>query len=70
MFARIFEHDEHTRRYSIRREQAGGWKVTTEHDGRLRRDTSYSDWHRVERARLQMDLEIAALREAGWHERN
>lgn len=70
MFARILEHDEHTRRYLIRHEDAGGWKVTTEHDGRLRLDASYQDWHRVERARLRMDLEIAALEASGWHERN
>ncbi|MDE3155989.1 MAG: hypothetical protein KGN76_12845 [Acidobacteriota bacterium] len=70
MFARTLEHNDHVRRYAIRHEENGGWQITTEQDGRVRRHASYTDWHRVEQARLMIDIEIASLEEAGWRERN
>ena len=70
MFARTLERNDHVRRYAIRHEEAGGWQITTEQDGLVRRHAAYQDWHRVERARFVMDREIAALEAAGWRERN
>ncbi|MGE3273859.1 MAG: hypothetical protein AB7O67_02020 [Vicinamibacterales bacterium] len=58
---------EHVRRYSIKPTPAG-WEVREEEDSRVLRQTCYTDWHRVERARRVFALEMRDLREQGWRE--
>jgi hypothetical protein len=53
-------HDHHDR--------AAGWEVRDEQDSRVIRWVRYSDWHRVERARMAFALEAALLEESGWDE--
>jgi hypothetical protein len=40
--------------------------VREEHDDRVLREASYSDWHRVERALSAFTLEIGQLEDRGW----
>lgn len=37
-----------------------GWDVREEHDSRVVRQTTYQDWHRVERAMQAFELQGAA----------
>jgi hypothetical protein len=45
-----------------------GWDVWEEEDSRIIRSARYTDWHRVERARRIMGLEMISLTELGWSE--
>ena len=56
---------EHTRRFSIVATRSG-WEVRREEDSRLVRRIEYHDWHRVERARRSIALEVSELEAAGW----
>jgi hypothetical protein len=67
MYARIFRKADHTRRFTIVA-AAAGWEVRDEQDSRLIRSTRYTDWHRVERARMAFALEALALENTGWTE--
>jgi len=42
--------------------------VREEEDSRIVRAARYSDWHRVERARALIDLQVSALAGEGWVE--
>lgn len=55
----------HVRRFSIQ-ETGGKWEVREEQDSRVVRQVCYTDWHRVERARLTFAMEVSSLREKGW----
>jgi len=68
MYARIFHKANHTHRFSISETQASGWEVREEQDSRVIRSTRYTDWHRVERARMAFALEAMTLEDAGWIE--
>jgi hypothetical protein len=58
----------HTRRYAILPD-AHGWRVVEPTDSEVIRDHVVSDWHRVERARRTLTIEMTALRAEGWTER-
>jgi len=68
MFDLRLRHLDHVRRYSISTAGDLGWEVRFEEDQRLRRATTYRDWHRVERALAQFEREIFELRAKGWQE--
>lgn len=68
-FNKSLRHRERTRRYSIVPAKAtAGWEVREEEDSRIVRQAHYTDWHRVERARRAIAMEMRALRDQGWAE--
>jgi hypothetical protein len=67
MFTRHLRNADHTRRYSIA-ETSAGWEVRKEQDSQVIRRVEYTDWHRVERARRSITLEVNALEAAGWQQ--
>ena len=66
MFERNLSCDGHTRRFLIESRGADGWIVREERDEAVVRSKTYDDWHRVERARAAMQVEIAGLTARGW----
>ena len=45
-----------------------GWEVREEQDSQIVWSIRYTDWHRVERARMTFAREAATLASAGWKE--
>lgn len=68
MLSRILQRPGHTRRFVIARAGALGWEVREEEDSRIVRTAHYTDWHRVERARAIIDLQVSTLAGEGWVE--
>jgi|SRR5687767_11772869 len=68
-FVKNLRYLEQTRRYSIAPTDAG-WEVREERDRQVVRREHYHDWHRVERARRSIAMELDALRNKGWREEN
>jgi hypothetical protein len=66
MFDQSVSQGQHTRRFRIRQAVSLGWEVLEEEDSRVVRTVVYDDWHRVERARLAFEEEIASLERLGW----
>ena len=56
---------DNTRRYSILTTDAG-WEVREERDSKVVKTVNYQDWHRVERARRSITIELDDLRRQGW----
>jgi hypothetical protein len=67
MFSKSVRFDQQTRRYSIAVTPTG-WEVREERDSEVVKRVQYHDWHRVERARRSITIELAALRRKGWSE--
>jgi hypothetical protein len=67
MFYKSLRHDQQTRRYSIAATPSG-WEVREERDSEVVKKVEYHDWHRVERARRSITIELDALRSKGWSE--
>ena len=67
MFTRHLRNADHTRRYSIA-ETPAGWEVRQELDSQVVRRVEYQDWHRVERARRSITIEVNELEAAGWRQ--
>lgn len=70
MFDLSLSRAEHVRHYSIVSAAPSGWEVRCEEDQTLRRLDHYDDWHRVERALMQFQLEVSRLSEDGWRVSN
>ena len=68
MYTRRLQKATHTRKFTITTTGASGWEVRDEQDSRVIRWVRYSDWHRVERARMAFALEAARLEASGWDE--
>ena len=66
-FTKQLQYLDHTRRYSIEATDAG-WQVREERDSQLVRQATYKDWHRVERVKRAIALELDELRMKGWTE--
>lgn len=66
-FVKHIQNQDHTRRYSIATTEAG-WEVREERDSEVVKQVRYFDWHRVERARHSIVVELQELREKGWRE--
>ena len=58
---------ERTRRYSIAPTESG-WEVREERDSEVVKKVHYQDWHRVERARRTIAIELDHLQQQGWSE--
>jgi hypothetical protein len=68
MYARMFRKANQTRRFTITAAGNAGWEVRDEQDNRIVRTVRYTDWHRVERARMTFALKAHDLRDSGWDE--
>ena len=68
-FSKSVKNEEQTRRFSIAPAEAG-WEVREEHNGQVVRRVRCQDWHRVERVKRSMVIELNALREKGWRDDN
>jgi hypothetical protein len=68
MYARTLRKADRTRRFTIHLAGASGWEVRDEQDERVIRRAHYTDWHRVERARMSFAREAVMLHDAGWNE--
>lgn len=66
-FDKSLRYLEETRRYSIAATDSG-WEVLEERDSKVVRKVHYQDWHRVERARRSISIELDLLRRQGWSE--
>ena len=66
MFSRELKQAGHSRRFVIREAPEHGWEVREEADSRLVRVDKYDDWHRVERARMRIELQVLELEDRGW----
>ena len=66
-FTKTLQLQNQTRRYSIVTTD-DGWEVREERDSQLVRQAHYQDWHRVERARRSIAIELDDLRTQGWAE--
>jgi hypothetical protein len=67
-FSRTLEKDRHTRRFAIIPD-ALGWRVVESEDDTVVREHVVTDWHRVERVRRELSVELSALRAEGWLEK-
>jgi hypothetical protein len=68
MYARKFEKAGLTRRFIITSGGSAGWEVREERNSLVVRQARYTDWHRVERARMAFAQEAATLTSSGWKE--
>jgi hypothetical protein len=68
MYARELRKADETRRFTITSAGVAGWEVRDEQDSRVLWKQRYTDWHRVERARMSFATEAARLARAGWSE--
>jgi hypothetical protein len=66
-FDKSLRYLEKTRRYSIATTETG-WEVREERDSKVVRKVHYHDWHRVERARRSISIELDVLQRQGWSE--
>ena len=66
-FSKSLRNADRVRQFSITT-TSEGWELREVEDGRLSRQVRYQDWHRVERARRSLTIELKQLREAGWLE--
>jgi hypothetical protein len=66
-FEKSLKYQERTRRYSIE-VTVTGWQVREERDSEVVRSVHYQDWHRVERARRSITIELDDLQRQGWSE--
>ena len=66
-FTKQLKNRQHTHRFSISTTDSG-WEVREERDSKVVKRTTYKDWHRVERARRSISIELDNLRREGWSE--
>ena len=66
-FQKSLKNQQRTLRYSIVTTDTG-WEVREERDSQVVRKAHYQDWHRVERARRSIALELDDLQRQGWSE--
>ena len=64
-FSKSLKNASQTRRYSIAATDAG-WEVREERNGEVVKRVHCQDWHRVERARRTIAIELESLKQQGW----
>jgi hypothetical protein len=64
----MFQKAGQTKRFTITEASSMGWEVREEQDSQVVWSIHYTDWHRVERARMTFAREAASLASAGWKE--
>ena len=65
MFSKVLTLAGHTRTFSVDT-LFSGWELRVKQDENVIRTTSYSDWHRVERAISAIEREVSILEAEGW----
>ena len=68
MYARLFRRADHTRRFLIVETDDAGWEAREEEDSRVVWSARFTDWHRVERTRMNFAKAAETLEMAGWIE--
>lgn len=68
MFAKELTNAGHVQKFIIDALGRDGWEVREEHDHRVVRQTRYTDWHRVERARQVFSVRASLMTDKGWVE--
>jgi len=68
MYARVFQKSGQVTRFIITNADISGWEVREEQDSLVIRSARYTDWHRVERARMAFAIKARTLASAGWKE--
>jgi hypothetical protein len=68
MYARIFRKADQTKRFTITNAAGSGWEVREEQDSQVIWSVRYTDWHRVERARMAFATQALNLELTGWTE--
>jgi hypothetical protein len=68
-FEKQLRYRDQTRRYSIATTPTG-WEVREERGNKVVRTQHLRDWHRVERVRQSIVVEMDSLREEGWRDVN
>lgn len=68
MYARVFRRADHTKRFTITSSGGAGWEVREEQDSQVLWCVRYTDWHRVERARMTFATQALNLELSGWKE--
>ena len=66
MFSRELRHAGHVKRFSITEAAGHGWEVREEIDSEIVRRVHYRDWHRVELARMRIEMQVIDLELRGW----
>ena len=68
MYNRIFRKANQTHRFLISNNNGAGWEVREEQDSQVILHVRYTDWHRVERARMAFATQALNLQLSGWKE--
>ena len=68
MYKRTFRKEDQTHRFVITNKVGSGWEVREEQDSRVISSRCYTDWHRVERARMAFTDQALNLQQSGWKE--
>jgi hypothetical protein len=68
MYKRTFRKADQTHRFLITISEGAGWEVREEQDSHVISSVRYTDWHRVERARMAFANQALSLQLLGWKE--
>jgi hypothetical protein len=68
MYLRLFRRADQTHAFTITDAGLAGWEVREEQDSQIVRSIRYTDWHRVERARMNFARTAETLEMSGWVE--
>jgi len=68
MYKRTFRKADQTHRFVITNAEGFGWEVREEQDSQVISRVRYTDWHRVERARMTFANQARNLQLSGWKE--
>jgi len=68
MYKRTFRKADQTHRFVITNTDGSGWEVREEQDSQVIWRVRYTDWHRVERARMNFAAHAVSLELSGWKE--
>ena len=66
MYAVTLRKNTQTRRFTITPSEQAGWEVREEENSQLVRQHVYTDWHRVERAKMGFTHAVDQLVDDGW----
>ena len=69
MYKRTFRKADQTHRFLITNTEGAGWEVREEQDSQVIWRVRYTDWHRVERARMAFANQALNLQQSGWQGR-
>ena len=65
LFDKRVRYQDNTRRFAILPTDTG-WEVREERDSEVVKTVQLQDWHRVERARRSITIELKRLQQSGW----